>query len=116
MEALIALLLLAGGIGFWGASLAARETALRGCTRACREMNLQFLDQTVNLAKIRHSRTSLGRLCFRRWYAFEFSVHGQERLSGTVCIQAGRIEYVHLDLPEGPVVSYPHGAPQMREL
>ncbi len=116
MDAVIALLLLAIGVMFWGTSLAARETALGSCARVCREMDLQFLDQTVNLEKIRFSRSDNGRLCFRRWYAFEFSIHGQERLSGSVCIRAGRIEFVHLELPDGPVVSFPNGAPQVREL
>ena len=44
-------------IGFWWTSARARELAIEHARRACRQQQLQFLDQTVALSRIRLDRT-----------------------------------------------------------
>lgn len=66
---------------------------------------MQLLDETVALARLRVARDPRnGRVRLRREYGFEFSREGDERRKGTVSILSGRVETVHLEHPEGPVV------------
>ena len=89
---------------YWQSSLRARERAVQACIRACREYDVQFLDQSVQMARIRIARIGGGRLGFRRWYGFEFSSNGDDRRAGTVVMLGNRPESMHLDLPVAPTL------------
>lgn len=93
----------------WSFALAQRQVALEGCRRACREVNVQLLDDSVALARIDFARQE-GRRRLRCWYDFEFSVTGVERLRGSAVVRDGRLEALRLDHPEGVMWVHPGAA------
>src|SRR5215469_4725388 len=76
------LALVVAGAWFWSDSLRARERMLETCTRLCRDLKLQFLDETVTLASLRLRHSETGRPELIRAYQFEFSGTGQDRWQG----------------------------------
>jgi hypothetical protein len=89
---------------FWVDSLHARETALDRVARICRDMDIQLLDQTVRLGRMRLGRDRNGRVRLRRFYVFEYSLNGADRWHGVAIVLARFVEYVHIEHPDGPVV------------
>jgi hypothetical protein len=85
---------------FWLDSLRARESAVRAAREACERMEVQFLDDTVALAKLRLRRDRRGRAHLARTYGFEFSIDGATRSRGHVLILGRRIETLHLERSE----------------
>src|SRR5215211_7165245 len=104
MGSLIAILLIAGVIWFWADSLRIREQALRCCDNACKQLNVQLLDQTVALSHLTLARDPEGRLSLRRWYIFEFSTNGGDRCRGSVCLLGSEIEIIRMEHPQGPLI------------
>jgi len=92
---------------FWSSSLRARENAVKTGFNACKTMGVQFLDDTVVLKRIGLGRNSNGRLMLQRVYGFEFTDNGSRRYEGQVALHSHRIQAVHLDHPEGPVILQP---------
>lgn len=101
---LAALAAIAAGAWFWYDSLRARETMTKTCARICANMNLQFLDETVALARLRPARAANGRLAWRRLYVFEFSESGSDRWKGRALLNGRRVESVQLDNPQGVTI------------
>lgn len=87
-------------VAFWVSALQAREAAVAAARRACRRDELQLLDETVSLARLRLARDHSGQLRLRRTYAFEFS-HGGDRRTGWVDMVGRRAVGLHLDLDGG---------------
>ncbi len=104
MGTLLSLLMLGLLVWFWVDSLRAREAALRRCNALCRELDVQLLDQTVRLARLRPARDGSGRLRWRRRYIFEFSVEGHERYPGEIVLLGTVVESMRMDHPAGPIV------------
>lgn len=98
-ENLILLAILAGVLIFWRSTLRAREEAIRASRAACKVRDLQFLDDTVFLARLGISRGRQGWPLLRRTYEFEFSADGFDRIVGSVTVFGARVESVYL--PEG---------------
>ncbi len=63
---------------FWLSADQARRRAVTAAQQACAAAGVQFLDQTVSLARIGVTRVD-GWLCWRRVYRFEYSPDGQSR-------------------------------------
>lgn len=82
-------------IGFWWNSARARELAIEHARRACRQQQLQFLDQTVALSRIRLARSAVGSTCFRREFGFEFTNFGEYRDSATLIMSGHILEKIH---------------------
>lgn len=101
---LLALIVLAVGAWFWYDSMQAREAMIRTCARICANMNLQFLDETVELAKLRPGRAPSGRMGWRRLYVFEFSESGSDRWKGRALLNGRHVESVQLDNPQGVTI------------
>lgn len=104
---LIALLLLASVVGggwFWSDSLRARERMLETCARLCRDLGLQFLDETVTLAAISLERSEAGWPRLTRRYLFEFSGTGQDRWQGRAILAGQRVVSVQFDHPQGVTI------------
>ena len=99
--ALLALILIAATAWFWSDSLRARENMTATCARICRDMQLQFLDETVALARLHPARGPNGNLTWRRLYVFEFSESGADRWKGRAQLIGRRVESVHLENPQG---------------
>ena len=96
-ETLIAIALVAVAIWFWRESLQAREAATLAGRRICTANDVQFLDETVALA-----RMSLGwnrRVALLRSYRFDYSVDGADRATGLVVVQGRAIVHVQLHAP-----------------
>ncbi len=87
---------LAGVIALWAAGMRAREAAIAAVRRACRRDNLQLLDETVALDRMRPARDRDGRMRWRRTYRFEFTQLSERRHEGTVELLGTRL--VGLDL------------------
>lgn len=94
-------ILLLGGFGmlawYWYAAMHAREQAVAVGRRACHDAGLQFLDESVALARLRFARNGDGQLRFQRDYRFEFSDTGDNRRPGVIRMLGERVEWVSLD-------------------
>lgn len=110
-ELILIVLFLALG-WFWLDSMAAREVAESAGKRACREENVQFLDDTVAFSGLGFGRDGMGRLKFRRSYRFEFSDTGDNRLRGMVAMLGREVET--LDLERRYIEVMPSEAPPHR--
>ena len=82
---------------FWADSLRARERALDAGRTACRRYGLQFLDETVAIARLRLSRDAEGRIRLSRTYAFEFSDTGNNRRHGAIVMLGGELQDMQLE-------------------
>jgi adenylyl- and sulfurtransferase ThiI len=104
MENLLLLALIGAGVWFWIDSMNARERAIAAAARACNDVNVQLLDQTVALESIRPARNRAGHLVWRRVYAFEYSSQGVERQGGRAILRGRVLEQVQLDAAGGTTI------------
>ncbi len=104
MSSILYLIVIAALVWFWSDSVSARELAIARCQRACKEVDVQLLDQTVRLARITIARMATGRMQLRRHYRYDFSINGQDRYQGRISMLGRRVEHIHLDLPTGTVI------------
>jgi hypothetical protein len=102
--AILLLLAAAAAFLFWNDSLRARERMLQTCARLCRELKVQFLDETVVLTGFSVARGAAGWPEFTRVYSFEFSGTGQDRWQGRAILAGRRVLSVQLDHPEGVTI------------
>lgn len=101
LDNLLAILVLLTLGWFWLDSLRARELATGICRAACKQRDLQFLDQTVSLRRLGVRRTFSG-LRLRRVYRFEFSEEGVGRRIGYLILVGLDLETISLGLPDQP--------------
>lgn len=87
----------------WASELRARETALRICRAACERHGVQFLDDSVALARMRPRRIE-GRVCLLRQYRFYFSAEGSDRRLGELTLCRLRVLALDMPLPRAPSV------------
>ncbi len=83
----------------WLDGARAREFATTLARRYCDNRGLQFLDETVALARIGVRRTNQG-LRLRRMYRFEFSLEGVGRRTGYLLMLGTQLEAVDDGLPK----------------
>ncbi len=81
---------------WWMDNLKAREIAVKVGKQACRERGLQFLDDTVALAKTGLKRDTDGVMTLLRVYRFEFSETGDNRRDGDVTLLGKKVEWVRV--------------------
>lgn len=80
-----------GGIFWlWFDSTRVREIAVERARSQCEVHGVQFLDDTVALARLQPARDEDGRLALKRTYTFEYSDTGNDRQSGNV-VMLGRV-------------------------
>lgn len=82
-------------IRLWWTGSRAKELAVEQARLACRQRQLQFLDQTAALTSIRLSRTDKGEPCLRRKYRFEFTDQGEFRDSAQLTMEGHRLTNIH---------------------
>ena len=92
-----AIVLIAGGIFLWLDSLRARVRALKAGRAACERYQLQFLDDTVSVARLRLGRDADGQLKIARTYTFEFSDTGNNRRHGAIVMLGGELQDVRME-------------------
>ena len=96
-EALIAVGLIAAVVWLWRESLRAREAATRAGRRICAANDVQFLDETVALARMNLAWN--GRVALVRSYRFDYSTDGADRAAGLVVVLRGTIVHAQLAGP-----------------
>lgn len=104
MDILIALGVIAALFWFWVDSMRAREVALKRCAALCEEMDVQLLDQTVRVARLRLGRNARGHIQLRRFYVYDFSTDGQDRWFGIAILLGQNIEHIRMEHPNGPII------------
>ena len=87
---------IAGLLWFWLDGLRCKEIARATCRQASEQAQAQFLDDTVQLTKLRLRRTAQGYLAWYREYRFEFTRNGDYRIPGAISMHGQRV--VHLDM------------------
>lgn len=96
--ALFGMLLLAIAVLGWQALRAMHERALLIAARSCREANLQLLDATVALQRVRMARAQ-GSLGWQLDYSFDVSADGQQRGQGRLRFHRGALLWI--EMPRG---------------
>ena len=92
-------------VGVWYYFSRMREYLVVEASRFCKELDLQFLDQTVTLKRIRfhHNKHSLLTLSFE--YRFEVSQNGINRLTSSAFIKDMRLEKIIIYDDNGNIIS-----------
>jgi len=93
---LLAVALLALLAGFWHSSLAARELANRLAMETCTNANVQMLDGTVAIHRLRLVRGGDAPLAWRRTYVFDYTEDGFSRKRGFVVLTGDAVDTVGL--------------------
>ncbi|QMU62245.1 MAG: DUF3301 domain-containing protein [Gammaproteobacteria bacterium] len=104
MKILFAIVSLFAVVWYWQDSLRSRELALKKCRRLCEDHNVQFLDQSVHVARVRLGKTTRHNIFIRRFYAFEFSIGGVDRHHGVAVVSRDSMEYLSLLHPDGEII------------
>ncbi len=94
---------LAAVVVWWRQATLALEAARSAGRRACRQAEVQFLDDSVVRLRIRLERGAGGRVHVRRRYGFEFATLGDRRYRGWVDVAGRRVLKVELE---------PHAVPE----
>jgi len=92
---------LVGALWWW--AVEARDRVNLVCREVCRDLDVQRLDETVSLRRLRLARDGHGVLAIERVFGFEFSVNGADRHPGEICLRGVLPRWVHLDHPDGPI-------------
>lgn len=94
----ITLIVVAALAWLWFDSIKAREEGLLAARTACNSEDLQLLDETVALRKLRPERGDDGRMTMRRIYEFEYSDTGDNRRRGSVVLLGHEVLVVNIGL------------------
>jgi hypothetical protein len=97
INSVILLALLGVVAWFWFDTIQCQEIAKNICKHTCRQLQLQLLDDTIALKRVRLKRNQNGRLALQRTYQFEFSDGGNNRQQGMVIMRGIALEI--LDIP-----------------
>ena len=81
---------------FWHSSLAARELANRVAMETCASAQVQMLDGTVSIHRLKIVRHSSPPFAWRRTYVFDYTEDGFSRRRGFVVLTGDAIDTVGL--------------------
>lgn len=95
---IVSLIIIAALAWLWFDSVKVREIAVRTAKQACLAQGLQFLDETVSIAKLQPDRDDQGRLLLRRTYFFEYSDTGDNRRPGSVILLGQQVVMLNIGL------------------
>jgi hypothetical protein len=82
---------------YWMDSLRCKEIARAAGLRACQQVEAQFLDDTVALARLRPRRDARGHLALYRVYRFEFTRNRDYRLRGEIALLGRQVVQLVLE-------------------
>lgn len=100
---LIILLLIGAFVLFWSAARDAAEHARIHARDACNRQQVQLLDQSVALRRVRLRRGEDGRMRFQRTYQFAFSAEGDDRQTGELALLGRELLWISEPQPgSGP--------------
>lgn len=86
--------ILGGLFWLWLESTRVREIAVERARSQCHVNEVQFLDDTVSLARIKPARDEDGRLTLKRTYAFEYSDTGNDRRPGNIIMLGRAVQFL----------------------
>lgn len=86
------------GISYWWQARGYKTLALEYAWQRCQQLELQLLDQSVVLRKMRLRRGRNGSLQWQRTYEFEFASTGEQRYRGSVVLDGSRLLRLDLDV------------------
>lgn len=95
-EQLLLILLAAIGAAWFWHHLGIRQLAMRHARQACQRNNVQLLDQSIYLRKIRLVRSRATLLAMERSYEFEFASRGDRRYLGWVVLSGRQLTRLEL--------------------
>jgi hypothetical protein len=81
---------------FWHSSLAARELANQVAAETCASANVQMLDGTVAIHRLRLVRGGEAPLAWQRIYVFDYTEDGFSRRRGFVIMTGDMLDSVGL--------------------
>lgn len=90
-------LLIILGFFYWSSAQIAKEIAYKKVRQNCQQLHLQMLDDYVALQKLSLQRDTLGRICIKRTYGFEFSATGEERYQGQIILSGRQVQSIRMD-------------------
>jgi hypothetical protein len=93
---LLGLLVLAATGGYLIEAMRSKDFARTTAKQYCRERDVQLLDDTVHLRKLRLCRDPGGRVVVYREFGFEFTVDGSGRQSGDLVLHGRRLASLSL--------------------
>jgi len=96
----VILLLLAGIAAFWWQQDQFHRRALALAKQACERAEVQLLDDSVGMRRLRLVHRRAFELQIIRTFGFEFSQTGAQRYSGSVVFAGRRVQAVDLDLSQ----------------
>ncbi len=99
MPSLFELLLLCAialAVAFWWRTNELKQVAYQIAKRRCDESDVQFLDDSVVLSRVRFRRNAKGRVALLCCFSFEFSTLGDERYRGEMQFLGRRLNYVEM--------------------
>ncbi|MEO5332555.1 MAG: DUF3301 domain-containing protein [Magnetococcus sp. YQC-5] len=82
---------------FWYSAMRAREQALAVVRQTCREMEVQWLDDTVAITSLGLKRDAQGTLRLRRIYGFRYLEAGHIIREGVVILLGDQLHALLLD-------------------
>jgi len=94
---LVLLALLAGLAWYTWNAVRAKELARRAGKEACARAEVQFLDDTVALRRLRLKRDARGALRLWREYGFEFTRLGERRYRGSIVLFGTKVNEVQME-------------------
>ena len=97
MSPLLLLLIVAGLVWYWQASMKCRDIAIATARHTCAREGLQLLDGTVSLRDIRPFYSRGERPGLLRTFGFEYSTDGFSRLTGCIVLRNTRVESIIMD-------------------
>jgi hypothetical protein len=97
MESLLLVGVLVAVTWYWWDTMQCKEIAKRAGQQACRNADVQFLDDTVAVKKLWLRRAENGRLQICRLFFFEFASDGEYRYQGRVVLTGKQIREVAMD-------------------
>ncbi|MGH1372169.1 MAG: DUF3301 domain-containing protein [Cellvibrionaceae bacterium] len=74
-----------------------RDRAIALAKQHCEQMNVQLLDDTISLMKLRLKKDRRGNFAVSRSYEFEFSSDGDRRYHGKLTLHGIRLDHVELE-------------------
>lgn len=93
----VALLMLAALVGTWiWRGLGLRDRALILVRQHCKHVDVQLLDESIVLNRIRLARNRGGRFGVVRRYGFEFTVTGERRYTGNIQLHGAQLMGIEL--------------------
>ncbi|MEK6748704.1 MAG: DUF3301 domain-containing protein [Pseudomonadota bacterium] len=87
------------GVAYWWDAVRIKELARNIGKQACERAQVQILDDTVQLTKLRLRRNARGRIALWREYRFEFTPDNQVRFPGQIVLHGQRLMRVCVDSP-----------------